>query len=70
MTTATEAPPQSLARGAAGTALLHIERALAGAGTWADAHTAITRAATSPIDASPAACLLYGRPPPLPSRST
>jgi hypothetical protein len=58
----TGALPQSLARGAAGAALLPIERALTGTGTWADAHAAITTAATGPIDASPAASLLHGAP--------
>lgn len=58
----TEAPPQSLARGAAGTALLSIEQALTGAGTWADAHAAITGAVTAPVDASPGASLLHGAP--------
>ena len=58
----TEAPPQSLARGAVGTALLSIEQALTGAGTWAGAHAAITGAAASPVDASPSASLLHGAP--------
>jgi hypothetical protein len=56
------APAQSLAKGAAGTALLHIELAVNGSGTWDDAHAAITRAASQPLDASPSGCLLHGAP--------
>jgi hypothetical protein len=50
-------PPQSLAKGASGNALLRVERALAGTGTWRDAHAAITAAVAGPVDASPRACL-------------
>lgn len=52
----------SLATGTAGTALLHIELALTGTGTWHDAHAAITRAAAGPVDGSPSGCLLHGAP--------
>lgn len=66
MTTPTTAPAQadaqSLDTGAAGTALLHIERALTGAGTWHDAHRAIIRAAAGPVDASSSCGLLHGAP--------
>ena len=66
MTIATVRPadtaPLSLARGAAGIALLHIERALTGSGTWSDAHAAVQCAAEAPVDASPAAGLFYGAP--------
>ena len=66
MTTPATAPAQadaqSLDTGAAGTALLHIELALTGTGTWHDARHAITQAAAEPVDASPSGCLLYGAP--------
>lgn len=55
-------PPQSLARGAAGDALLHVERALASTGRWRDAHAAITTITAGPVDASSRACLFYGAP--------
>lgn len=58
----TAIPAQSLARGMAGTALLRIEQALNGTGTWAGAHAAVTAAATGPADASPRASLFYGVP--------
>jgi hypothetical protein len=54
-------PAQSLA-GAAGTALLHVELALTGTGTWHDAHGAIIQGAAEPIDASPSGCLIHGAP--------
>jgi hypothetical protein len=60
--TAEQAPAQSLARGTAGTALLHVEQAMAGTGTWADAHAAITAAAAEPLDAGPGAALYAGAP--------
>jgi hypothetical protein len=53
---------QSLADGAAGVALLHIERARTGQGSWAAAHALITQAATAPIDAGDHAGLYYGAP--------
>ncbi|RAY15421.1 lanthionine synthetase [Actinomadura craniellae] len=55
-------PSQSLASGAAGIALLHIERALAGRGSWADAHTLIRQAATGAIDGGDHAGLYHGVP--------
>ena len=60
--TATRAPAQSLAQGAAGIALLHIEQAMTGTGTWVDAHTAITRAAAEPAGTGPSAALYIGAP--------
>ncbi|MFF0520726.1 lanthionine synthetase C family protein [Actinomadura nitritigenes] len=57
-----QAHGQSLAHGAAGIALPHIERALAGHGSWADAHALIRKAATGPVDASDHAGLYYGAP--------
>ncbi|MGH3278700.1 MAG: lanthionine synthetase C family protein [Trebonia sp.] len=60
--TAEQAPAQSLARGAAGTALLRVEQAMAGTGTWAAAHAAITSAAAEPLDAGPGAALYAGAP--------
>ena len=56
------APAQSLARGAAGTALLRIERALNGSGTWHDAHAAITQITPEPVDGSRDAGLFHGAP--------
>jgi hypothetical protein len=60
--TPARATAQSLGTGAAGTALLHVELALTGTGTWHDAHEAITQAAAEPVDASPSGCLLHGAP--------
>jgi lantibiotic biosynthesis protein len=60
--TPAQATAQSLGTGAAGAALLHVELALTGTGTWHDAHEAITRAAAEPVDASPSGCLLHGAP--------
>lgn len=60
--TPAQADAQSLDTGAAGTALLHIELALTGTGTWHDAHHAINQAAAEPVDASPSGCLLQGAP--------
>lgn len=63
MTAATAAAsPQSLARGAAGTALLTIEQALTGGETWTAAHQAISAAFAEEADAGPEACLLRGVP--------
>jgi hypothetical protein len=61
-TIAGQAPGPSLATGAAGTALLRVELALTGAGTWHDAHRAITLAASQPVDGTPSGCLLHGAP--------
>jgi lantibiotic biosynthesis protein len=60
--TADEAACQSLATGRAGTALLHIERALTGSGDWASARAAIQQAVGGPIDAAEHAGLYYGAP--------
>ncbi|MGI5213398.1 lanthionine synthetase C family protein [Plantactinospora sp. CA-290183] len=60
--TDSEAGRQSLANGTAGTALLHIERALTGTGGWATAHRRIRRAANGPLDAGDHAGLYYGAP--------
>jgi len=60
--TAEEAAGQSLARGTAGTALLHIERALTGSGSWETAQSHIQRAAAGPVDAAEHAGLYYGAP--------
>jgi hypothetical protein len=60
--TSAQATAQSLDTGAAGVALLRVEQALAGIGTWHHAHEVITRAAAEPIDASPSGCLLHGAP--------
>ncbi|MEU8216762.1 lanthionine synthetase C family protein [Micromonospora taraxaci] len=57
-----DAVRQSLAAGAAGIALLHLERALTGAGSWQDAHTRIREAATGPLDGGQHTGLYYGTP--------
>jgi len=53
---------QSLAGGAAGIALLHIERARAGRGDWAVANAWLRAAAAEPISAGPNATLFFGAP--------
>ena len=53
---------QSLARGAAGVALLHIERAHAGLATWSAAHTWVQAATRSEISAADQAGLFAGAP--------
>jgi hypothetical protein len=53
---------QSLARGAAGNALLAIERSLSGERSWRDAHALITAATSRPVIASTQAGLYYGAP--------
>ncbi|WP_449061489.1 lanthionine synthetase C family protein [Planomonospora algeriensis] len=60
--TAQETARQSLAAGMAGTALLPIERALAGTGDWASAHARIRQATAGPVDAAAHAGLYYGVP--------
>jgi hypothetical protein len=60
--TVEEATRQTLATGAAGTVLLHIERALNGSADWEIAHAHIRRAVAGPIDAGPHAGLYYGVP--------
>jgi hypothetical protein len=57
-----EAGGQSLAAGTAGHALLAIERALNGDGTWAAAQRLIRRATAGPVDAGPHTGLYYGAP--------
>lgn len=57
-----EASAQSLASGAAGIALLHIEMALNGSGAWRGADHHIRQAAAVPVDAAPHAGLFYGAP--------
>jgi len=60
----TDAPwmAQSLAQGAAGIALLNIERAHTGHGTWRQAHTWITNAVAGEISAADTAGLYLGAP--------
>jgi hypothetical protein len=53
---------QSLADGAAGIALLHIERARTGHGSWATAHTWLRAATRTGIAATDDACLYLGAP--------
>jgi len=50
---------QSLSTGAAGIALLHIEYARAGTGTWTTAHEWIVAMTRSPVTACPNSCGLY-----------
>lgn len=54
--------PQSLIRGATGIALLHIERARAGLGSWVSAHRWLTAAIHDGADAGPHATMFYGAP--------
>ncbi|MDT0330110.1 lanthionine synthetase C family protein [Nocardiopsis lambiniae] len=54
--------PQSLAQGAAGVALLHIERARTGDGPWERAQAWLECAVAQGVDASPTAHLHYGAP--------
>lgn len=54
--------PQSLAGGAAGIALLHIERAQAGHGDWSTAHAWLTTASRGDLSAGPNANLYFGAP--------
>ncbi|WP_395111272.1 lanthionine synthetase C family protein [Actinomadura sp. SCN-SB] len=62
--TAVESPPltQSLARGTAGTALLHIERAHADASAWREAHAWVQAAARGEVIVADQAGLYYGAP--------
>ncbi|ASU85805.1 lanthionine synthetase [Nocardiopsis gilva YIM 90087] len=53
---------QSLAQGAAGTALLHIERAHTRQGTWDQAHRWITAATTGQVSAADTTGLFLGAP--------
>jgi hypothetical protein len=54
--------PQSLAGGASGIALLHIERARAGLGDWDTAHTWLTTAVHGDVSAAANANLFFGAP--------
>jgi hypothetical protein len=54
--------PQSLASGAAGIALLHIERARSGHGDWTTAHAWLSAAARDDLSAGPHAGLFFGVP--------
>lgn len=56
------ATPQSLANGAAGITLLHIERARAGQGDWTTAHAWLSAAAGGDLSAGPNAGLFFGAP--------
>ncbi|WP_322769621.1 lanthionine synthetase LanC family protein, partial [Frankia sp. Cr1] len=53
---------QSLAHGTAGIALLRVELALTGTGTWHDAHRALVLVTSGPLDGSPSGCLVHGAP--------
>lgn len=53
---------QSLSQGAAGVALLHIERALAGSGTWRTAHVWVRTATRCEISAADETALYIGAP--------
>ncbi len=53
---------QSLAKGAPGIALLHIERARAGLGDWATVHAWLSAATRTPVYAGPDAGLYVGAP--------
>lgn len=57
-----EAAQQSLAHGAAGIALLHLERAMSGSEGWDTARTHIQQAVAGPVDAAEHAGLYYGAP--------
>ncbi|WP_019610917.1 lanthionine synthetase C family protein [Nocardiopsis sp. CNS-639] len=54
--------PQSLAHGAAGVALLHIERARTGHGPWERVQRWLECAVAEDVDSSPSAHLYYGAP--------
>ena len=54
--------PQSLAYGAAGIALLHIERARLGEGSWQRAHDWLACAASEPASTGASSHLYYGAP--------
>lgn len=57
-----EVTRQSLASGAIGPALLHVERAWTGCGTWATAQSHIRQVMTGPVDAAEHTGLFYGAP--------
>ncbi|MGM0351816.1 lanthionine synthetase C family protein [Streptomyces sp. ECR3] len=54
--------PQSLAGGASGIALLHIERARSGQGSWDTAHSWLTTALYGEVSAAANASLFFGAP--------
>jgi lantibiotic biosynthesis protein len=54
--------PQSLASGAVGIALLHVERARSGRGTWETAHTWLSLATFGAVTAAGNASLFFGAP--------
>jgi hypothetical protein len=54
--------PQSLAGGACGIALLHVERARTGQGGWDTAHTWLSTAASGRVSAAANANLFFGAP--------
>lgn len=62
MLTAADLTRQSLARGPVALALLHVERARTGAGSWYEADPYILRVLAPPIDATEHASLYYGAP--------
>ncbi|OLZ45610.1 lanthionine synthetase [Amycolatopsis keratiniphila subsp. nogabecina] len=53
---------QSLSKGTAGMALLHIERALIGRGTWREAHLWVTKAVAGRVSATDTSGLYLGAP--------
>ncbi len=56
------APAQSLSAGAAGVALLHIERARAHEGPWDRVHAWLSEATSTPLTTGPQASLFLGAP--------
>ncbi|MBP2323799.1 hypothetical protein JOF56_004184 [Kibdelosporangium banguiense] len=60
--TLNEVASQSLARGAVGIALLHVERAWTGSGSWDTAQAHIRRVVAGQVDAADHAGLYYGAP--------
>jgi hypothetical protein len=54
--------PQSLAGGAVGVALLHIERARSGRGDWPTAHAWLSKAVSGEVTAAANASLFFGAP--------
>lgn len=60
--TAASLRSQSLAKGAIGDALLHVERARSGSGTWQAVHAALTATTRYPLIATVDASLFFGTP--------
>jgi hypothetical protein len=58
----TQAGLQSLATGTVGAALLAVEQALNGSGSWTIAHQLVKRVASAPVDAAAHTGLYYGAP--------